>query len=87
MISSPKKYLKKALKVSIIIITIFITISFIATAIIYNSIFERYDTGVANMNLPASSQNVTEYTVHNYPCEENTLEGYLYKTGSSDSLA
>ena len=86
MISSMKKSLKKALKVSIIIITVFIVTSFIATVIVYNSIFKRYDTDTQTMHLPASSQNVEEYTVHNYPSGKNILEGYLYKTGSSDSL-
>lgn len=73
MLSSKKKFLKKALKGSIIFILVFITASFVATKFIYDSIFQRYDS------LEETSYQVTQsFNSVTFPCGDHTLSGNVY---------
>lgn len=76
MVSAKKFNLKR---VSIIIITVlfaFSAVSLVATKLIYDSIFARYDTPA---NIPdALSSLVQGRQTHQYASGENTLTGYYY---------
>ena len=82
MTSSKKKSLKKVLRVSIIVIIIFILVSSVATKLVYDSIFDRYDSGKDTMQ----SVGFADYSHHNYMCGENKLSGHLYNTEKSDDI-
>ena len=86
MLSFKKKSLKKALKVSIIVILIFITLSAISTVLVYNTIFDRYDSGVDEMHLSAKSKKILTFTPHTYTCGVNKLKGYWSQTGQKEDL-
>ena len=83
--ASGKKTLKKVLKGSAIAIIIFITISMIATKLIYDSIFQRYDSDINKQ--PEALEELKATKTITYQSGENTLTGYLYKSPKeSDSL-
>jgi len=82
--SSKKKSLLKVLKVSIIIVLVFITVSMIATVFIYNGVFQTYRENTDNMSV-AVSADVASYSSHGYMSGENKLSGHLYET-NSDSV-
>ncbi|MBR3942031.1 MAG: alpha/beta fold hydrolase [Clostridia bacterium] len=86
MLSFKKKSFKKALKVSIIVILIFITLSALSTVFVYNSVFDRYDSGIDEMHLSAKSENITKFTRHTYTSGENKLKGYWYQTNPKEDL-
>lgn len=84
MTSSKKKSLLKVLKVSSIVILIFMTVSMAATVFIYNGVFKRYDEGTDKMSV-AVPQDAAVYSSHSYMSGKNKLSGHLYET-DSDSV-
>ncbi len=78
MVSAKKLKLKKVWITIIIAIICFVMISFVATKIIYDGIFTRYDCGVTEY--PAELENTValRQTV-TYPSGKNLLSGYLYR--------
>lgn len=79
MVSAKKSLLKRILITIISILLIFSLISMVATKIIYDSVFSRTDNTVI---VPAAlEQIVNDRTLVNYPCGDNILSGYLYKSG------
>ena len=78
MVSTRKQKFQKVLITIILAIIIFLCISFAATKIIYDSIFARYDCGVAEYPTPLNSTVASRQTI-NYQSGKNLLSGYLYK--------
>lgn len=78
MMTSVKKFsLKKVLRIVIAVLLIYCILSAVATVVVYNSIFSRYD---AVVTVPAALQPMVDSRQHHtYPSGEHTLSGYLYR--------
>ncbi len=84
MVSQKKIKLKKVLIAIIIAITCFCAVSLLATKIIYDSVFARYDCAVTEYP-EAVRETVALRKEVTYPSGENMLSGYLYKySGEND---
>ena len=83
MLSSKK--MKKVLITVIIAILIFSIISFVATKIIYDSTFKRYDCNVEINNSPTLASTLAIRESVNYTCGKNQLSAYLYRCTSSNA--
>lgn len=84
MLSRKKPDLKKVLIAIIIVIVCFATVSLIATKVVYDSIFTRYDCAVTDFP-KAVSETVSMREEVGYPSGENMLSGYLYRSrGEAD---
>lgn len=78
MMTSAKKFsVKKGLRIVIIGLLIYCIVSSVATVVIYNSIFSRYDGSVSVP--PTLQPMVDSRQAHRYPSGEHTLCGYLYR--------
>lgn len=88
MVLFKKPKLKRVLIAIIITILCFFTVSLLATKIIYDSIFVRYDCTLSEYPEGLSETVAFRETV-TYPSGENMLSGYLYKCrgeNAKDSL-
>ncbi len=87
MVLQKKPKLKRVLIAIIITIICFFALSLLATKIIYDSIFVRYDCGVSEYP-EALHETVGLREEVKYPSGENMLSGYLYKySGEYDKNA
>lgn len=80
--TNKRKFIKR---ISIIIISILLAFSFIsmiATKVIYDSIFVRYDSDVSVSAKLSDMQNNRQ--TFDYEGEENLLRGYLYESSEKD---
>ena len=76
MISTKKQ--KKVL-ISIIAVLVFIIVSFLATKIVYDNIFSRYDCQVSTA--PSQLKNIiNSRRDFKYKCKNNSLTGFLYES-------
>lgn len=69
--------IKKVLRIMIAAILVYCVISMVATVVIYNNIFSRYDTTAAVP--PALQAMVDQRQTHQYSCDDSGLNGYLYQ--------
>lgn len=76
MVSGKKFNWKRILTIIITTIFIFCAVSMVATKLIYDSIFNRYDEPAAVS--PALSEMVQGRKEHSFPSGENALTGYYY---------
>lgn len=77
------KTLKKRIWIIIAVIAVFLAASLLATKLIYDAVFVRYDSAA---QVPAElTELVQARQVCSFPSGENTLTGYLYP-GSGDAL-
>lgn len=84
MVIQKKPKLKRVLIAIIITIICFFTVSLLATKIIYDSIFVRYDC--ASSAYPeALHETVNLREAVTYPSGENMLSGYLYRNNGEDA--
>ena len=83
MVSSKKKFLKRFLRGTVVAIIVYITVSMLATKIIYDSVFQRYDAEniIAFEKITESDICRKEYS---YACGEVSLKGALYSTKKSE---
>ncbi len=81
MISSKKKFMKKVLKGIAIAIIVYLTFSIVATKIIYDSVFQRYNAEYSQNMLDETTEMVSCRKSFSYKCGENKLTGYLYSDG------
>lgn len=85
MTSSKKKFLKKVLKGIAITIIVYLTVSMIATKLIYDSVFQRYNAENPQNILAETTDMVKNRKVFSYPCGEINLNGYLYSDGNCEN--
>jgi pimeloyl-ACP methyl ester carboxylesterase len=79
-----KSNLKRVLMTVIIVLLIFSVLNFIATKLIYDSIFSRYDCDKAAPPEPLRETVETRETIF-FDSGENTLCGYLYRCRSENT--
>ncbi len=83
MISFKKIRWKKVFMIVLIVLLIYSSLSMIATKIIYDAIFDRYEC--VNSTVPPTLQPMVEQGVKsNYLSGENQLTGYLYQSNAAD---
>ena len=85
MTSSKKKFLKKVLKGIAITIIVYLAVSMIATKLIYDSVFQRYDAENPQNILSQTTDMMKNRKSFSYQCGENMLKGYLYSDGSCEN--
>ena len=85
MTSSKKKFLKKVLKGIAITIIVYLTVSMIATKLIYDSVFQRYNAENPQNILAETTDMVKNRKSFTYQCGENNLNGYLYSDGECEN--
>ena len=82
VVSVKKSKLKRIFLIIITVLFVYSAVSMLVTKLVYDRIFDRYDTQV---QVP---QALTEMTARRqtvqYPCEENTLTGYYYPACQED---
>lgn len=76
VLSVKKSKLKRIAVIIITILFAFSAVSMVATKLVYDNIFDRYES---TTEVPAAlSSMVDQRQVHKYPSGENTLTGYYY---------
>ena len=77
MTSVKKSSLRKVLRIVIAVLLIYCVVSAVATVVVYNSIFSRYDRVET---VPTALRSLVDSRqCHNYPSGEYALSGYLYR--------
>ena len=76
---SEKKTLRKRIRIIITVLLIFTVVSMVATKFIYDAIFTRYDAPAEPVPQQLA-QMVAQRQTQEYPCGENMLTGYLYRS-------
>ena len=85
MTSSKKKFLKKVLKGIAITIIVYLTVSMIATKLIYDSVFQRYNAENPQNILAETADMMKSRKNFSYPCGEYDLSGHLYSDGTCEN--
>jgi len=80
------KKLRKVLRTIIIITLTFVIASFVATKVIYDSTFPRYDSKTEVKVSTETSLLKKERSAYSFKCGDNTLKGYLYEKENTETL-
>ena len=83
VISLKSKKLKKVLKGIGVAIIIYITFSILATMLVHNFVFKRYDGRASESFFSKKDSRGVSQTSFSYRCGGNVLKGYLYCGGES----
>ncbi len=81
--TNKKKILKRFLKGSAVVIIIYLIVSILATKLVYDSVFQRYDAPAREISYANSYTGYGLRKTYSYSCGDNKLSGYLYRTPSS----
>ena len=73
-----KKILKSFLKGSAVVIIIYLIVSILATKLVYDSVFGRYDAPAEEVSYAKQYTGYSARKTYSYSCGDNKLSGYLY---------
>ena len=82
MIASKKRIIKKIVKGFIMAAIIYVSLSMIATSIIYNIVFQRYTPEKTADIQPLDVQIAQHIETYSYGCDDHNLKGFLYRRES-----
>lgn len=83
LLTKVKTIVKKVWKPIFITILVFVTVSFAATKVVYDSLFRRYDP---QENIPVAQEILEKREEVFFPCEDVELRGYYYAGTKKDVL-
>ena len=78
--TNKKKILIRFLKGCAVATIIYLIVSVLATKLVYDTVFQRYDASPEEISYAAGYAGYDTRETYSYSCGENTLSGYLYKS-------